>query len=427
MKYYFIIIMMIFITSSYTNVSANENEPNLVIQSAIEGDEVLTSNWRCMNVKLDIYNRSPFYTTFNVKVDFNECSIICFSPAATVNNSIDTINIGGYENIHIEYELVYNGTMEDGKVITIDNRISWIENWYDEDRSIDLGGYNNIRSYVHFTCSNPPPEIPPEPPVEEYTYSYNLINTSDCIMQENAVCGAGEITNTFECVRNDGFIVSSLFCDGNNTNKETCLIECEVESPKYRTFNCIDVIDFDPDGTIVGECVPYTRAKAGLNWNDFHGSAWTVFQQMKDAGFATGHIAAKGAIIVFDIDEEREMYWGHIGELIDINGNIFTIADSNFKEKHKAYIHDLDITGFKILGYVYCDGVIPTQELGGVIYPNVTVVDGEIVEPEDIEIAEPEDTEIETIEPEETSTIGNLVQETGGKDDDSSNCFIKTL
>lgn len=101
-----------------------------------------------------------------------------------------------------------------------------------------------------------------------------------------------------------------------------------------------------------GECVVYVRYETGIPYDDFHGAAYTTYQQAINAGYMTSRtIPRVSSIIVFAV--QGKMTVGHVGIVTEINGNLLTLRDSNWKLDGIVKKHTVDVSRYTILGYIY--------------------------------------------------------------------------
>ncbi len=129
----------------------------------------------------------------------------------------------------------------------------------------------------------------------------------------------------------------------------------------YQNFICRstafkDVIDLNKEKDN-GQCVKYVRHETEISYRGCNGEAWTCYDKAQQAGYAVGQEPRVGAIIVFDKDPSKiGLGVGHVGIVKAINDNTITIRDSNWIKLYTVGEHDIDVSKFKIIGYIYCDG-----------------------------------------------------------------------
>lgn len=105
-------------------------------------------------------------------------------------------------------------------------------------------------------------------------------------------------------------------------------------------------------GKTGGQCVPYVRNETHLPWAACNGPAYQCFSQAQTAGYYTGSIPRVGSIIVFAV--QGKMNVGHVGIVAEINGNLLTLRDSNWKDDDEIVReHVVDVSKYIILGYIY--------------------------------------------------------------------------
>ena len=89
----------------------------------------------------------------------------------------------------------------------------------------------------------------------------------------------------------------------------------------YETFRCSADSFRKNVGDDGDECVLYVRDETDILNTAFYGEAYTCFDKAKNAGYATGSDPKESAIIVFNIDNSKDMPVGHVGIVKKVDGN----------------------------------------------------------------------------------------------------------
>lgn len=103
--------------------------------------------------------------------------------------------------------------------------------------------------------------------------------------------------------------------------------------------------------SIGGQCTEYVRAETDI---EIYGNANTWYQTAINDGYYTSQQPANSAIIVFDSQEN--MPYGHVGIVVNVDGNNITIRDSNWCENDCEIVnqHIINLSQYDIVGYIYC-------------------------------------------------------------------------
>lgn len=100
-----------------------------------------------------------------------------------------------------------------------------------------------------------------------------------------------------------------------------------------------------------GNCTYFVANHKNITWRG-NANAW--LRNAAAAGVATGNIPTPGAIISFQ-GSGYNPYYGHIGLVVDLDGNDLVIKDMNYRRLNEVTIRRVSKDDPAIRGYIYTD------------------------------------------------------------------------
>ncbi|MFA6090216.1 MAG: LysM peptidoglycan-binding domain-containing protein [Candidatus Gracilibacteria bacterium] len=132
--------------------------------------------------------------------------------------------------------------------------------------------------------------------------------------------------------------------------KDTKKIVAKISSPKTtRTYS----VGYTGKGNsfVWGNCTYFVANHKNVTW---HGNASAWLRNAAAAGVATGKSPAPGAIISFQ-GSGYNPYYGHVGLVVDVDGDDVVIKDMNYRRLNEITIRRVSKDDPSIRGYIYTD------------------------------------------------------------------------
>ena len=93
-----------------------------------------------------------------------------------------------------------------------------------------------------------------------------------------------------------------------------------------------------------GSCVPYARAKTGIQLT---GWAGTLLERADEGGYATSSIPALGGMVITNESN------GHVAVVEEIEDDSIVVSEQNYKGKYIISTRKISLDDPKIQGYIY--------------------------------------------------------------------------
>jgi len=127
----------------------------------------------------------------------------------------------------------------------------------------------------------------------------------------------------------------------SETIKEPLLVASKEFAP---------IIENKPIGYGNGSCVPYARAKTGIQLTGWAGS---LLERAEDAGYATSTIPAQGGMVITDESN------GHVAVVEEVKDDTIVISEQNYVGKYIVSSREIPMDDPIIQGYIHVSE-IPT-------------------------------------------------------------------
>lgn len=105
------------------------------------------------------------------------------------------------------------------------------------------------------------------------------------------------------------------------------------------------------NGFAWGNCTYFVANHKNVTW---HGNANSWLRNAAAAGVPTGSIPTSGAIISFQ-GSGYNPYYGHVGLVVDVDGDDIVIKDMNYRRLNEITIRRVSKDDSSIRGYIYTD------------------------------------------------------------------------
>ena len=156
------------LTSGVVATVSNQQDPYVTISHTIQpggSDQIDIDGANEMKCRVTVSNTGDAATLVNIGLDMAGGDLeMVTTPVGFIydsnNHSFNQIAISAGGSVDIDYTARYIGSnTNDGYQVTNTTRIMWIDNYYDEDTGVDLGGHGVLTSGVVATVNNPSSEV----------------------------------------------------------------------------------------------------------------------------------------------------------------------------------------------------------------------------------------------------------------------------
>jgi len=104
------------------------------------------------------------------------------------------------------------------------------------------------------------------------------------------------------------------------------------------------IIKTNPVGYGNGQCVPYARAKTGIQLTGWAGS---FLERAEDAGYATSTIPAQGGMVITDESN------GHVAVVEEVKEDTIVVSEQNYAGRYIVSTREIPLDDPIIQGYIH--------------------------------------------------------------------------
>ena len=145
----------------FSTSDQQQNVPHVIIDNDIRpssSSQIDINGMKEVDYRLTVSNTGDAAALVNIGLDMagDDLEMVTSSVPFSANKSFNQIAVSAGGSVDIDYTARYVGkNTTHGHPVVNTARIMWIDNYYDESASVDLGGHGELTSQVVATVSNP--------------------------------------------------------------------------------------------------------------------------------------------------------------------------------------------------------------------------------------------------------------------------------